>query len=136
MTSENSKLLLATTLLGLVILISTGSLIYFNTFYPSIRIDRSLPLQAVFLSNGQAFFGHVSGVYRDSITLDDVYYIQTQVNPQTQDRKNILLRRGKEWHGPTEMTINVRSILLIEPVGSDSEVAKLIAKLKAEPKSP
>jgi hypothetical protein len=136
MTSENSKLVLAITSLALVVLVSAASLIYFDIFYPSIAIDRSSPMHAVFLTNGQAFFGHISGISRGSINLDDVYYIQTQVNPQTQERKNILLRRGKEWHGPTEMAINVQSVLLIEPVGTDSEVAKLIAKLKAEAKSP
>jgi hypothetical protein len=136
MAGENSRSTLAMSLLALVILVSAAGIIYFVTLFPSIKIDRSLPLQAFFIANGQVFFGHVSGVHRGSVTLDDVYYIQTQVNPQTQERKNILLRRGKEWHQPTEMTINFQQILWVEPVGSDSEVAKLVAKLKGEGKSP
>jgi hypothetical protein len=134
--SENANRTLATGLLALVILVSAASVIYFDNIFPSFRIDRSLPLQAFFMTNGQVFFGHVSSMGRASVTLDDVYYIQTQVNPQTQERKNILLRRGGEWHAPSEMTINVQHILWVEPVGSDSEVAKLVAKLKSEVKSP
>jgi hypothetical protein len=134
MPAESSRSTLRIGLLAMVILVSAACIVYFDAFYPSIKIDRSLLLQAFFITNGQVFFGHVSGLRRGSVTLDDVYYIQTQVNPQTQERKNILLRRGKEWHQPTEMTINFQQILWVEPVGSDSEVAKLVAKLRSDEK--
>jgi hypothetical protein len=56
-----------------------------------------------------------------------VYYIQSQVNPDTKAVSNTLVRRGNEWHGPDRMLLNERHVVLIEPVGTGSKVAQLIA---------
>ena len=91
--------------------------------------------QAVYLANGQVFFGKLSGAESEHPRLDDVFYVQTQVNPETKQATSILIRRGKEWHGPSYMYLNGRSILLMEPVGPDSKVAQLIAEAqKSAPK--
>ena len=90
------------------------------------------PYQAVFLANGQVFFGRLSGAGTDHPRMDDVFYVQTQVNPETKQTTSVLIRRGKEWHGPTYMHLNARSILLIEPVGTDSKVAQLIAEAQKQ----
>jgi hypothetical protein len=86
------------------------------------------PYQAVVLGNGQVFFGRLSHASSDYPRLDDVFYVQTQVNPETKQTTSVLIRRGKEWHGPTHMYLNARSILLVEPVSAGSKVAKLIAE--------
>jgi hypothetical protein len=86
------------------------------------------PYQAVFLANGQVFFGKLSGAGSEHPRLDDVFYVQAQINPETKQTTSVLIRRGKEWHGPTYMHLNTRSILLIEPVTVDSKVAQLIAE--------
>jgi hypothetical protein len=62
------------------------------------RIDT--PYQAVHLANGQVFFGKLSNAGGDYPRLDDVFYVQTQVNPDTRQATGVLIRRGKEWHGP------------------------------------
>ena len=36
------------------------------------------------------------------------------------------MRRGNEFHGPDRMFLNEHHIVLIEPVGEKSDVAKLI----------
>ena len=90
------------------------------------------PYQAVFLANGQVFFGRLSAAGSDYPRLDDVFYVQTQVSPETKQTTSVLIRRGKEWHGPTYMYLNARSILLIEPVGTDSKVAQLIAEAQKQ----
>jgi len=56
----------------------------------------------------------------------DVYYIQSQVNQETKAVTSVLVRRGNEWHGPDRMFLNEHHIVLIEPVGISSKVAKLI----------
>jgi hypothetical protein len=88
--------------------------------------------QAVFLANGQVFFGRLSVAGSDFPRLDDVFYVQTQVNPESKETTSVLIRRGKEWHGPSYMVLNARSILLIEPVGADSKVAQLIAEAQKQ----
>jgi hypothetical protein len=54
------------------------------------------------------------------------------VDPQTKETKSVLVKRGKELHGPDRMYINRRHIVLIEPVGPSSQVAKLIEQSKNE----
>lgn len=82
--------------------------------------------QVVFLDNGQAFFGKLDGAGSSYPVLKDVYYVQSQTNPATKDVKSVLIKRGKEWHGPDIMYLNAKHIVLIEPVSPDSRVAKLI----------
>jgi hypothetical protein len=90
------------------------------------------PYQAVFMANGQVFFGKLSGFGTDHPRLDDVFYVQQQVNPETKQATGVLIRRGREWHGPSYMVLNARSILLVEPVGPDSKVAQLIAEAQKQ----
>ena len=95
-----------------------------------VQFDK--PYQAVLLSNGQVYYGRLEGYGADHPVLREVYYIQSNVNPQTHEQTNILTRRGKEWHGPDRMYINPNQILLVEPVGTDSKVADLIKDLRSQ----
>jgi hypothetical protein len=85
--------------------------------------------QAVFLSNSQVFFGKAD-VGAEFVTLNDVFYIQSQVNQDTKEVKSTLIKRGNEWHGPDVMYVNKSQVVLIEPVAADSQVAKLIKEAK------
>lgn len=86
--------------------------------------------QAVLLDNGSVYFGKLQGAGTQYPVLTDVYYVQSQVNQETKEVKNILIRRGNEWHAPDRMFLNARHIILIEPVGPNSKVAELIAQDK------
>lgn len=90
------------------------------------------PYQAVLLDNGQVYYGKVQGLGTSFPVLTDVYYIEHQVNQQTKDVRNILIRRGTEWHAPDRMVINARHIVMVEPVSPSSKVAQLIADLKTQ----
>jgi hypothetical protein len=96
------------------------------------KIDMKSEYQAVFLTNGQTFIGKLSGAGSDYPMLTDVFYIQSAVNQETKAVTNILVKRGKEWHGPQFMYINAKNILVIEPVAPDSQVAKLIKEAKSQ----
>jgi hypothetical protein len=96
------------------------------------KLNLKSEYQAVFLSNGQAFIGKIEGAGTDYPLLTDVFYIESRVDPQTKQVSNVLVKRGKELHGPEFMYINARNILMIEPVGPDSQVAKLIKEAKAQ----
>jgi hypothetical protein len=90
----------------------------------------STPYQAVLLSNGEFFFGHLEGYGTGVPVLTEVYYVQSTVDPQTKQQNNVLLKRGKEWHGPDRMYINPQQIVMVEPVDPDSRVGALIANSK------
>ncbi len=93
----------------------------------------STEYQAVFLDNGQVFFGKLADTGSPYLTLRDVYYVQTLVERDKKETANILVKRGSEWHNPDFMRINTRHVLVIEPVGPDSRVAQLIREAKAAP---
>lgn len=82
----------------------------------------------VALVNGQAFFGHIESLDGNYTVLRDVFYIQSRQNPDTKEIANVLIKRGGEAHAPDRMIINRQQVLLIEPVGADSKIAKLIAE--------
>jgi hypothetical protein len=88
------------------------------------------PYSAVFLTNQQVFFGKLENLGSAYPVLTDVYYVQSQVNQETKEMKNTLIKRGNEWHGPDRMVLNAQHILFIEPVTQGSTVAKLIDELK------
>jgi hypothetical protein len=89
--------------------------------------------QAVFLDNGQTYFGKIeerSPSYDGYYRLSNVYYLDLRQNPQdttlpTSELK--LVKLGGEVHGPDDhMDINKDHVLFIEDLKSDSKVAKAI----------
>ena len=63
--------------------------------------------------------------------LMDVYYIiQSQVNPETKQVTNRLIKRGREAHEPDRMILNAAQVLVSEPVKPDSHIGKLIEELQ------
>ena len=86
----------------------------------------STPYSAVLLDNNQLYYGKLVNAGSRFPELTDVYYIQSGVNQETKAVTSVLVRRGSEWHGPDRMFLNERHIVLIEPVGANSKVAKLI----------
>jgi hypothetical protein len=85
------------------------------------------PYQAVLLTNNNVYYGKLEGLGTAYPILRDVFYIQTTVDPNTKQSAAVLIRRGKEWHGPDFMVLNAQHVLLIEPVTEGSRVAQLIA---------
>ncbi len=86
----------------------------------------STPYQAVLLINGAVYYGKLEGYGTRHAILTDVYYIVTKTDPTTKQVTNVLVKRGKELHGPDRMYLNPSQIVFVEPVGTDSKVAQLI----------
>ncbi|MBU6389696.1 hypothetical protein KGQ71_04250 [Patescibacteria group bacterium] len=95
---------------------------------------------AVFLTNGQVYFGKIYSDSNDqTLDLKDIYYLQ--VNQQVQpDQKNSssssssqqpniqLVQLGNELHGPdNRMLINRAQIVFTESLKNDSKVVKAIS---------
>ena len=93
-------------------------------------IAMTTPYQAVLLTNGSAYFGHLEGLGTPYPVLRDVFYVQSVQDKDTKAVSNILVKRGKEWHGPDRMILNANMIVLVEPVNPSSRVAQLISQAK------
>ena len=125
--STNRSLLLALALIILFLAALVGTFDWRNL----VRFET--PYQAVFLTNGQVYFGRLENFDTRHPVLREVYYIQSQVQSDSKQLTNTLIKRGKEWHAPTQMVLNPEHILFIEPVTPGSTVSRLIDELKAKP---
>jgi predicted negative regulator of RcsB-dependent stress response len=90
--------------------------------------------QAVFLTNGQNYFGKLVAFNSKYMQLTDVYYLQTSTDSTSQstnaDAANYqLVKLGNELHGPEDqMMIAKDQILFYENLKPTGKVAQLIAK--------
>ncbi len=89
--------------------------------------------QAVFLSNGQVYFGELSGMNSQFPTLKNIFYLKVQkpIQPKSEDEqgKLTLVKLGNEIHGPVdEMKINREHILFVEDLKDDGNVMQSIKK--------
>lgn len=85
-------------------------------------------LYSVTLVNGWVYYGRLVEARPGYVKLADVYYVETSVvDSKTGRSDNRLVSRQKnDWHGPEWMAIPVDKILLMEQVGAQSRLAKLI----------
>lgn len=93
--------------------------------------------QAVFLTNGQVYFGKIRSINAGYLNLADIYYLQAQqpvqpqanASPQTQSQPNLsLVKLGNEIHGPEDsMYIERSQILFWENLKTNGKVAQAIA---------
>jgi hypothetical protein len=99
--------------------------------------------QAVFLTNGQVYFGNMTDKNDRYVTLKDIYYLQVNQSQQLQDGQQAaaqqqpelsLVKLGNELHGPDDiMHINRDQILFFEELKNDGRVAEAIKSYKANP---
>ena len=103
-------------------------------FNGSVEKDR---FQAVFLTNGQVYFGKLQNVEGSYVELNNIYYLQVQqsvqpstTNPEKADSSDSqvsLTKLGKELHGPTDqMYISRSEVLFWENLEKGSTVVKAI----------
>lgn len=140
--SKSTNKIIATVVLVVLVLIGGWYLLgrYTNLNLPGVAGDRTASSwQAIFLANGQVYFGKVSKITRADLILNDIYYLQvvdqplqrtqegeTEVGGQVQQELT-LIKLGNELHGPTDqMIINRDHILLTEKLRRDSRVVQAI----------
>lgn len=115
----------------LVVALLAGGAWYFATTGFSGQINSKY--QAVFLTNGQVYFGKMQVVNDSYLKINNVYYIQNKNGTAaTTDANNIeLVQLSKAVHGPKdEMVINRDQVLFFENLNEDGQAAKLISSDK------
>ena len=123
--------------IGVVVLLFVlGALYYFNVI-PAGFLSFAKGYQAVFLSNGQVYFGKLYREGSQYSVLKDIYYLQITQAPQplregeTPPTNINVVKLGGELHSPKdEMRINRDHILFIEDLKPDSRVVQAIDQFK------
>ena len=89
-------------------------------------------ISAVFLLDGEAYFGHLEDVpWSGTLVLRDVYYLN-DASKVTTDLPVGLVKRGNELHQPVDvMYIRRDKVLAIERVTLGSPIAQAIATQRA-----
>ncbi len=93
--------------------------------------------QAVFLTNGQVYFGKVDQIIGDFVKMREIYYLQVQqtVQPkdpaksttEAQNQQLSLAKLGGELHGPEDtMYIDRGQIIFWENLKDDGKVVQAI----------
>jgi len=138
------------TLIILLIIIVVGG--YFLVNRTDVFASRSIvkdsgsnisDYSAVFLTNGQVYFGKMYSSDSSTLDLRDIYYLQvnnqnslqsgSSASPSPSASPDIsLVKLGNELHGPNDrMTINRDQVLFTESLKNDSKVVKAIADYQA-----
>lgn len=123
-------------LLGLIIALSLAAqavLAWRNEQQRLLSVGPPGALYSVHLLNGQMYFGNLLEVRPGFIKLGDVYYIQSFTPPNGQPGNRVVSRQKNDWHGPAWQAIPSDKILMIEAVGPQSQLARLIQQDKGVP---
>lgn len=139
MAKHKSTLIIIVVIIILAIFVVAGFIIL-----PKINNQKNDKVwQAVFLSNGQVYFGHLQNRNSQYATLTNIYYLKVQQalqpageegnnNTNSSDQTQLtLIKLGEELHGPQDkMIINRDQILFIEDLKDDSQIVKTILQNK------
>lgn len=120
---------------GGIYLIATYTGVGGGPFSPTARLSANW--QAVFLSNGQVYFGKIIKINKETVVLRDIYYLQVVTQPlqrsaegeiiQQEEQRLTLIKLGNEIHGPKdEMIINRDHVVLMEDLKDDGRVVTAI----------
>lgn len=122
-----AALFLATCFLVLTVAMCAWAVMY-SKQHESAATVFPTPYQAVLLANGAVYFGKLEGYGTAHPILTNAFYIVNETNPLTKQVSNVLVKRGKELHGPDRMYLTPNQIIFVETVGPNSKVAQLIAE--------
>jgi hypothetical protein len=84
--------------------------------------------QAVFLTNGQTYFGRYYDRIGAYAKIEDVYYLQqVQGADASQGPDTKIVRRGSELHGPpSRMLVPKSAVLFVEDLTDASAIAQFM----------
>jgi hypothetical protein len=123
---------------GTILLIAIAGLLYIGKDKEAKYIDKNKN-QAVFLTNGQVYFGKVTSVTNEYVNLTSIYYLNSQqqsadaAKAATEQTNFSLVKLGCELHGPADqMVINRSQVSFWENLTADGKVSKAIEQFKTQ----
>ncbi len=125
-TSALENRLLPILIACLIVVLIAGFALEWRSSHRTIKFPTTY--QAIVLSNGAVYYGKLDGYGTSTPVLRDVFYIMSRTDPNTKAVSNVLVKRGKELHGPDRMYLSPSAILFVETVGKNSKVDQLISQ--------
>jgi hypothetical protein len=133
--NNNKKVWIVVIIVVAVAILGAVGMWAYNTFTSPDGIKKN-QYQAIFLTNGQVYFGKLGSVNDKYIDLTDIYYLQVQQSVQPTDRTNSnsdpqvsLAKLGSELHGPEDqMHISRDQVLFWENLKDNGKVVDAIKK--------
>lgn len=136
------KWLITIIIIGVIILAGLWLLSKYSRFNILNLNTASNDWEAVFLTNGQVYFGKVAKETDDQLVLTEIYYLQVtqplqrssdQNKPNQPQNELALVKLGNELHGPKDMMyINKDHVLFTEDLKNDSKVVQAIEDSKKQ----
>jgi hypothetical protein len=107
---------------------------FFAAFFFTQWWDFTLPAvgrgdyQAIFLSNGQTYFGRYYDRIGAYVKIEDVYYLQQTAGATADSAPDTkLVRRGRELHSPAARMLVPRSaVLFVEDLKDTSPITQFM----------
>lgn len=115
---------------GIALVVFIAALFFTQWWDFTVPAIGRAPYQAVFLANGQTYFGRYYDRIGAYAKIEDVYYLQqvesTEANAASTTR---IVRRGRELHEPgSRMLIPKSAILFIEDLTDASPIAQFMRR--------
>jgi hypothetical protein len=141
--SKLSKPVMAVVAVVVVLLLAVGAWFAWSNMGGGDAGVKGGQYQAVFLTNGQVYFGKVNDINGSYVKLSDIYYLQVQQSVQPTDAKKdstsnsqvSLAKLGSELHGPEDaMYISRQQVLFWENLKNDGKVVQAINSYKQQNK--
>lgn len=130
------RFLMMLLVIGLIGAIALGGWFAWDKFQNKATAINTSEYQAVFLTNGQFYFGKLDMLNNDYLKLTNVYYMQgdsakggasTTEEASSADNNYKLIKLGSEIHGPEDaMMISKDQVLYYENLKPDGEVMRVI----------
>jgi hypothetical protein len=131
-------------LIIVITVLAVLGILFRESLFSGAKDKNASDYQAIFLTNGQVYFGKMSSAHAKYVTLKDIFYLQVtqpalqgsqQTPTQAQAQPQLqLVKLGNELHGPIdEMKINRDQILFFEDMKTDGKVVQAIEDYKKNP---
>jgi hypothetical protein len=133
-TSKNSNGMMMIIILVLIVLLGFGGFYMWMKKSSGLQGVDTSHYQAVFLTNGQVYFGKLSSSSSKYLTLTNIYYLQAPNQVQQSDKQAqtpptqlSIVKLGSELHGPQDsMFISRDQVLFWENLKDDGKVVQAI----------
>ena len=113
---------------GIAIVVFLGAFFFTQWWDFTLPSPGRADYQAVFLANGQTYFGRYYDRIGAYAKIEDIYYLQqTQGTDPDAPPDTKLVRRGKELHSPSaRMLVPKSSILFVEDLTDSSPIGQFM----------
>jgi len=134
--AANGKKGLVLLVVGIIVLLAIIVFLVMTIFVSPVKEST---WYGVLVTNGRTYFGHIVKQNSQTIVLQDVYYLQVQQVPQTEEGVEsqpqiTVVSIEADIHAPeNELQINREHVIYVQKLAEDSQIIATIKELKEQP---